>query len=315
MKQNNLLTSGCNIPDRAFLRELAGLGLCDGADQWSALKGGRTNSVWHVTGPIGSRVVKLFRPGADTPLFPNDHAAEAAVLGALAGKGLSPELIYHGLTVAGPVVIYAHVAGQSWRGGAEKVAQMLHKLHSTAILSRLADLRRAPCNSEALMMQTRRILEDIPESLAAGVIAAEPNDPGETMGTTVLLHGDPVPDNIICNSTLAYGIDHQAPGDNAALLIDWQCPCLGDPVLDLSIFLSPAMQVMALGRPLGVTQREAFLRCYADSDVVARLARLQAVLHWRMAAYCLWRMTRTRPDSTYAAGYRAEMAALRLIAR
>ena len=55
------------------------------------------------------------------------------------------------------------------------------------------------------------------------------------VGHPCLIHGDTVPNNFI------QSVD-------ALVLIDWQCPALGDPVLDLAIFLSPAMQQIARGR-------------------------------------------------------------------
>lgn len=296
--------AGSDRPAEAFAAELAHLGLSDLSDEWTALQGGRTNAVWHVTGPRGSRVVKLFRPNADTPLFRNDHGAEASVLHALAGKRLAPELVYYGITVSGPALIYRHVRGQAWRKDADRPARLLRKLHREPVERELSDLRRAPRSAVELKAQTRAIINDIPAQMSDDLVASEPVYVTKSLVGKALLHGDPVPNNFVCPDET---------GASDAFLIDWQCPSLGDPILDLALFLSPAMQIMARGTPLSEGERDLFLRRYDDPVVVERLAGLQPILHWRMAAYCLWKITRDQPDLSYAAGYEAEMAALRLV--
>ncbi len=297
-------SAGSDRPPEAFAVEMAHLGLSDLSDEWTALRGGRTNAVWHVTGPKGSRVVKLFRPNADTPLFRNDHGAEASILHTLAGKELAPELVYYGITASGPVLVYRHVQGKPWGKEADKPARLLRKLHREPIARELSDLRCAPHSAAELKEQTREIIDDIPALMSEDLVASEPAETSQSLVGQALLHGDPVPNNFVCSE------EASATG---VLLIDWQCPCLGDPILDLALFLSPAMQLMNRGTSLSKAERELFLRSYDDPVVVERLAALQPIFHWRMAAYCLWKTTQDLPDLSYAAGYAAEMAALRLV--
>ena len=109
----------------------------------------------------------------------------------------------------------------------------------------------------------------------------------------VLLHCDIVPGNLIENS-------------GGLFLIDWQCPAIGDPVEDIAIFLSPAMQTLYRGHPLSPEEREQFLESYHTQ--AERYQTLAPAYHYRMAAYCQWQVERGFPD--YAAGRDAEIAAL-----
>lgn len=130
--------------------------------------------------------------------------------------------------------------------------------------------------------------------------AAEPTAPDVVpSGRRALLHGDPVPGNLILSP-------------DGPVLIDWQCPATGDPTEDLAIFLSPAMQMFYRGRPLSADEAATFLGAYGDAATVARYRALAPWHHWRMAAYCLWRMARGGGDSrAEAAAFDAELAAMR----
>lgn len=110
-----------------------------------------------------------------------------------------------------------------------------------------------------------------------------------------LVHGDPVPGNIVVSN-------------RRIILIDWQCPVLGDPAEDLAIFLSPAMQFLYRGSPLADAERQVFLHAYPDRATVARFLALEPWFHWRMAAYCLWQAGRGR--SEYARAFELERKAL-----
>lgn len=96
--------------------------------------------------------------------------------------------------------------------------------------------------------------------------------------------------------------------DDAVVLIDWQCPAIGDPAEDIAIFLSPAMQYVYRGKPLTDDEEAAFLAAYRDRAITRRYRALKPWFHWRMAAYCLWRARNGSPD--YAPAFRLEAAAL-----
>jgi thiamine kinase len=111
-----------------------------------------------------------------------------------------------------------------------------------------------------------------------------------------LLHYDPVPGNIV--------IQPGAP----PMLIDWQCPALGDAAHDLAIFLSPAMQMLYAGSPLTRADHDLFLNSYPDRDTVARYRQNAPHLHRRIAEHCQWRAANSAPG--YAEAARAEQALL-----
>lgn len=269
--------------------------------RWTMLDGGRTNRLWHVDDPRGPRVVKLYDTNAATPLFRNDPAAEALVLSALHETGLAPRLIGVIATERDPILIYRHQPGHAWRTGTEPVARTLKVLHATVLDDDLRTLPRAPDGSAALMRQAHEILSGLTAAQARQLPPPVSMPDVPPSGLLCLLHGDPVPDNLIC----------PADDQNAMpVLIDWQCPAIGDPVLDLALFLSPAMQTIGRGRPLSSTERQAFLSAYGNPAISRRLDALQPLLHWRMAAYCLWKIHHPRPDPAYRPALEAELAAL-----
>lgn len=261
---------------------------------WTALHGGRTNALWRVDGGGRSFVVKLFRPGSDTPLFPNNPAAETAALKALAGSGLAPDLVAFERTGAGPSLVYAHVTGQVWRpsDGPGVVAEALARLHASPAPDTLP---ATPGGAEYLLAQGRQILAEI-GSDGARLDVLTPDAPRKLPEVCpVFLHGDCTAGNALVTET-------------GVTFIDWQCPARGDPTLDIAVFLSPAMQAMSGNPPLTVGEEAAFLAAYADPDVAARYSALAALYHWRMAAYCLWRAA--RGDAGYADAAELELARL-----
>jgi hypothetical protein len=60
--------------------------------------------------------------------------------------------------------------------------------------------------------------------------------------------------------------------------------------------------------PLDADQETAFLESYDDPQVSARYEALRSAYHYRMAAYCLWRVQQGNAD--YSAAFEAEVAAL-----
>ncbi|MFU8863883.1 MAG: phosphotransferase family protein [Rhodobacterales bacterium] len=288
-------------PPFALKAELEKHGVIHSPAMWEPLRGGRTNRLWYVTSNGAALVVKLYNQDAATPLFDNDPLAEAAVLGALSGSALSPEAVFSGNTQSGPVLVYRHISGEPWRSDPSLAATVLKSLHTTVAPYIAASLPSAPDGSLALKAQTRAILDQIPSAEAARLRAIEPDSDVAPSEQICLLHGDPVPDNIVCT---------QSGSGGEAVLIDWQCPRLGDPLLDLSLFLSPAMQIIARGQPLTLLEHQEFIEAYDDPPTAQRLLALQPDLHWRMASYCLWKITRAKPDFAYAKALEAEVSAL-----
>lgn len=263
--------------------------------RWHALAGGRTNSLWRVTGDWQDLVVKLFRPEAHTPLFCNDPDAEVRALESLHGIKIAPEYVANGITEVGPSLVYAHVEGRSWQPPDEiaAVARALARLHATPAPD---GLDSAPSHAADLRQQARDMLAQIG---AAGdaVLALEPTARDDIALTgKAFLHGDPTAGNALISG-------------RAITFIDWQCPACGDPVLDLAVFLSPAMQRVSGNRPLTLAEEAAFLTAYGNAGIAERYRALAPLFHWRMAAYCLWRAA--RGDAGYGEAAALEVDRLR----
>lgn len=266
---------------------------------WVLLRGGRTNISWRCDLPTGAVVVtKLFPRGTSNPLFPNDGQAEACLLRHLAGSGLAPDWIGQIDTPVGLCVIYQHIDGPVGTASPRDVGSLMRRLHNHAAPQ---GLRLAPKGAAGLIAQGQEMLELADDLTVAGSdplngqeFPAPPDVADLASAGEVLLHGDIVPANLIGGAT-------------GPVLIDWQCPALGDPCEDIAIYLSPAMQVLYGGTIPDSTAQAQFFQGYDMPDVEARYRALAPVFHWRMAAYCLWQARRGKAD--YAKGLTCELAA------
>ena len=260
--------------------------------RWQPLAGGRTNRVWRVRWAGQDMVVKLYRGADRNPLFPNDPVAEFACLRAVALLGLAPEPLEFLDTGLGRIVTYRFVGGQVGQADSTVVGQTLRRLHG---VTPPPGLRTVRSGAGAVLDQARRIIAVLEPDLTRDLIALQPALVAEEPTVPVFLHGDVVPANIL----------HTA---NGVMLIDWQCPATGDPVEDIACYLSPAMQVAYGGGPLSDVDKQAVLDGYGDATVTSRYQRMAGMFHYRMAAYCLWRVA--QGDADYEAAYAAEVAAL-----
>ena len=265
--------------------------------EWRRLSGGRTNRLWHVMADGAALVVKLYDRDAATPLFPNDAQAEAAVLRWLDGMGLAPVLIAEVDTAQGPCVIYRHVPGVQGAVPPDAMGRALARLHRRPPMP---GLRPVSSGGQSILRQGDQILAAC--RTPGDIARLRPVVEDHPAPAPVFLHGDPVPANAIATQT---GI----------CLIDWQCPALGDPVEDLAIYLSPAMQFLYGAGPLSLADEHAFLTGYGDDRAVARLRGLAPAFHWRMAAYCQWRAERSGADTRDKEALQLELAALRATAQ
>lgn len=120
-------------------------------------------------------------------------------------------------------------------------------------------------------------LADLPDDTAQRLRDLRPDPMAFTSGyKEVNLHGDPVPGNMVASP-------------RGLILIDWQCPAIGDPASDLAIFLSPAMQTLYRSAPLTPCDAKRFLTAYGDEATVFRYLHRAPLYHYRIAAHCLWR--------------------------
>ncbi|MGR3661746.1 MAG: phosphotransferase family protein [Paracoccaceae bacterium] len=246
------------------------------------LRGGRTNQVWQFGDYGQNKVLKLYRPADTNPLFDNDPHREVLCLKALSGTGLSPRLLNHGSHPLGHWIIYEHISGLAWDRDPASIARLLARVHAQTLPN---GLQRGPNGSAEIERQTLGILRRCQPGNHDRVSAIMPKWQVSPMNHPCLIHGDPVPGNIILTA--------QTP-----VLIDWQCPTNGDPTEDIALFLSPAMQKLYRGTPLTQSEIQVFLAAYPNPSIVERYHWLKAWYHWRMAAYCLWRVDQGERDYT-----------------
>ena len=286
-------SSLAGLPDDLTLA-LTRARLATGQSLFRRLPGGRTNRVWLMQGAeTDDVVVKLYAAQASNTLFPNDPAAELTVLEALSPHRLAPEPFASGIVSTGSWLAYRHYPGPTWQAGVKAVARLLGRVHACAAPR---GLRVVSGGSADLMRQGTELLAPLAADPMARVLqSAKPQVSMPAAPAMCLIHGDPVPGNLV-------------DGPDGLRLIDWQCPAWGDPAEDLLMFLSPTMQLLYCGRSLSIREQHDFLAAYPDQDMARRARLLQPLAHWRMACYCLNRLRNGATD--YAAGLRAELAAL-----
>lgn len=276
-------------PPQALRQALIGVDLALSDTVFQPLTGGRTNRLWRFSSHGRDLVCKMFA-GGSTPLFPNDGRVEADTIAHLDGADLAPEFVTF-IQIPGAVaLVYHRLDGIVWSGAVDPVAQLLHRLHRVAPLP----LRRMAKSPLEILQQGDAMLSQVQNSEADHLLRVRPSPPTCAL-EQVMLHGDPVPSNIVQN-------------DTSLRLIDWQCPAIGDPTEDMAIFLSPAMQHLFGGRGLTPHEVDTFLKAYADPVRSARYLALAPLYHWRMAAYCLWKTQHGDPE--YKAGYALELKRL-----
>ena len=253
------------------------------------LIGGRSNHVWR----SGDLVIKLYSKTQNNPLFDNDPEREQVSLVALSGTEMVPHLMDAGTFEGRQWLAYQHIKGDPWQEDTGHVAQLLGRLHDQPGWEGLP----RGCNGSAeLAAQTRGILARCRES--AALLTQAPSGQVPPLECLSVIHGDPVPGNLLAH-------------DGTLTLIDWQCPQMGDPAEDLGLFLSPAMQFLYRGAPLTQDECDAFLAAYPDPRVVGRALALMPWFHWRMSTYCLWKSEQgSTADSSAMA---LELAALQSI--
>jgi hypothetical protein len=265
-------------------------GLISADTIWQTQTGGRTNKVWHLIG-ADDLICKLYLDASANPLYANTPSAEYECLRALTGAGVAPDA--HGFvqTPLGTVLLYHYIAGQVWDGDAVAVAKLLGRVHALPSPNNLRVLSGAVADVAAqgldILGKTTGAIGDELRTLCPDV-SIDPTAP-------VLIHTDVVAGNLI-------------NGADGLRLIDWQCPALGDPVVDIAMFLSPAMHFIYGTTPLPSHEREAFLDA-TNPKLRARYEQVGLLYHWRMAAYCLWRSEQGAMD--YAQAGLLEMALLK----
>lgn len=236
---------------------------------WQPLTGGRTNRLWRV----GAHVVKFYQTSAGNPLFPNDPQGELTAVMQAAPLGLAPT---GARLISGPfgdAMIYDFVAGETGFPPPSDLARQLARLHRSTVPK---GLRRLATGSEALIGSINSVISEIPASKETWCRALDRLTVLAPVPPTSLafIHGDPVASNIV--NTVS-----------GPVLIDWQCPAMGDPCDDLALVLSPSMALAYSGWPRPEAGQR-FLEAYPDPKTVARYRRLAPYYHLRQACYAAW---------------------------
>lgn len=266
-------------------------GIIQKTDVFVPLSGGRTNSVWKISGSV-ELICKLYSENTQNPLYENAPASEYACLKHLSGKSIAPEPRAFMTAGFGQVLVYEYLHGIIWDQDVASVADLLSRIHNEMLPNGLRDL---PVGADALTEQSLGILAALEPERAETLRALQPIVEVTFVNPLRFIHTDVVPGNIIQTNT-------------GLRLIDWQCPGIGDPVEDLMMFLSPAMHYIYRGRLLTDAERQDFLAAYPDKCVQERCKQLAPIYHWRMAAYCAWKQA--RGDDGYGDAMLLEIEAL-----
>ena len=270
------------------------------------LEGGYHNDVWKVR--RGGRVLVEKRYAVQTepnPMYPNLPDQEALALRVLDGTGCAPSFVdFVERDADGRTMLtYAWVPGAPWRRGVGDVARLLHAVHRQPVPRAM---RRIPATPGGALESADAMIGGAPWRLSAELRAVRPELSARAAASRPasmsIVHTDCGPGNVM-------------RGRHGVVLIDWQCPGAGDPVEDLACFRSPAMMVLYGQRPHSSATAHRFLREYAALDDAAaasvqRHAVVGATWHYRIAAYCVWRMHRLAESQPEVADrYRRAMVA------
>jgi aminoglycoside phosphotransferase (APT) family kinase protein len=220
---------------------------------------------------VGSLVLKVSRPDRETPVFDNRPQDEWAILCALSSKGIAPMPVSKSIGADGThLLIYQFEAGSNGASDATALAQLLRTVHAAPTPDYLPARNG---NSGHLMAEADRMCADMP--LPDWIAALRPPLPHATPGPRCLVHRDPIASNIIS--------DHAG----TPLLIDWQCPAIGDPLEDIAHATSPAMSYVYGGdEPFCAHE---VLDAYGDSALIRHASAFLSLYRWRMICYCHWK--------------------------
>jgi thiamine kinase len=246
------------------------------------LTGGYHNFVYRLRHKDGvDWVIKQYATQSNVPLFPALPDHESGALKALDGSGVTPKFIgFLPKADNGAILIYEFVKGEQWQDDTASVARMLAQIHKTNVHQAKTDqpFRLLPNKPNELTQQTQSILDRMQDSTEAGqrldqyMVSSDWSDTVERC----IIHTDCGPGNIV--------VGHQGP-----VLIDWQCPGMGDPIEDLINFSSPSMQILYGLEPLSDEQLSKFLEAYNNPGALARIKSIGDFYRTRFIAYCFYR--------------------------
>ena len=237
---------------------------------WHAQTGGRTNKVWRLKGGK-DLICKLYLETKTNPLFNNTPEAEYRCLLWLEGSNIAPKPYKFLKTPFGEVLLYNFISGETWSHNVEAVSELLTRIRNHKCPKGLRTLSNLPSDIKQTGFEIINKLNSFHKNKLIKICP----DVSISDIEPVLLHTDVVPGNLIL-------------GDNGLRLIDWQCPAIGDPIVDIMMFLSPGMHEIYGPGKLSMKDHEAFLMSLT-SNLRNRYNIIGPLYHWRLAAYCFWK--------------------------
>jgi thiamine kinase len=237
---------------------------------WHAQTGGRTNKVWRLVGKE-DLICKLYLETKTNPLFNNTPDAEYACLLWLESSDIAPKPYKYIKTPFGVVLMYHYIKGETWSHNVDTVAELLTRVHEYKHPKHLRILSNLPSDIKKTGLQIINKLNNYHKN---ELIKLCP-DVSISNIEPVLLHTDVVPGNLIL-------------GEKGLRLIDWQCPAIGDPIVDIMMFLSPGMHEIYGSGKLSMRDHQTFLMNITPK-LRSRYNIIGPLYHWRLAAYCFWK--------------------------
>jgi len=245
-------------------------GLISNQTGWRIQTGGRTNKVWRLTGE-NDLICKLYLQIENNPLFNNIPEAEYACLLWLDGSDIAPKPYKYLKTPFGEVLLYHYIQGQKWSHDVNIVSELLTRIRKHKYPNGLRILQNLP---SYIKQSGLEIINKLNRRHKSKLVTICPDVSSPDI-EPVLLHTDVVPGNLIL-------------GNESLRLIDWQCPAIGDPIVDIVMFLSPGMHEIYGSGKLSMKDHEAFLMNLSPK-LRSRYNTLGPLYHWRLAAYCFWK--------------------------
>ncbi len=220
--------------------------------QIDKLAGGYLNQVFRVRGQEGGDDADWVHQGLHArdracavPNLPEERAARQPIWPARSGA--RRHLFSYFEMTDGPVLVYEYCEGEIWQRGVGDVGLLLRDLR--ALDTTDYSFRDVPSPARRDSGGGRGVPAKDPLGDALAPRRGAPEADRDRSVSRSFLHTDIGPGNIIV-----------AKDDGRLVVIDWQCPAVGDPVQDVIAFLSPAFQILWAGVPLTTDEEGGVLR-------------------------------------------------------
>ena len=245
-------------------------GIISNQTVWQYQTGGRTNKVWRLKDER-DLICKLYLDTKSNPLFNNSPKAEYLCLFSLDGSDIAPKPYKYLKTPFGDVLLYHYIKGKTWSHDVNTVSGLLARIRKHKYPKELRILSTLPLDIKQTGIDIINRLNGYHKNELMNICP----DVSISDIEPVLLHTDVVPGNLILS-------------DKGLRLIDWQCPAIGDPIVDIMMFLSPGMHEIYGSGKLSMKDHEVFLMSLTP-DLRSRYYIIGPIYHWRLAAYCFWK--------------------------